>query len=102
MSQLPRIANGQLPDILNRLKNWPSDPEFEIQEQIQMRQVKRCLEDLKWRSWIKTPEAMVEILRDPKLLTIPSERSSDRSAQDILDMIRARQQVQANTPSTIK
>jgi hypothetical protein len=81
---------SKLRQMLDQILDRPRDPDFEIIEQAQLDHVRTCIQDVKWKQWIKTPEAMVEILRDPRLLTKPSDQIQELRATDILKMIRSR------------
>ena len=54
-------------------------------ERKEQARIKREAEDREWAEWMDTPEALIEIIKDPKLATRPSERIY--SAGDILRMI---------------
>lgn len=56
--------------------------EYERREQARQRRERI---DREWAEWIDTPQALVDIMRDPRLAVRPSERIY--SARDILDMI---------------
>lgn len=43
-------------------------------------------EDQEWAAWIDTPEALVEIIKDPGLTVRPSDRVY--TGRDILDLIK--------------
>jgi hypothetical protein len=50
--------------------------ELDHQDEYDLECLQRSVEHLKWKTWLKTPEAMVDILRDPTLLTPPRIRNS--------------------------
>jgi hypothetical protein len=50
--------------------------ELDHQDEYDLECLQRSVEHLKWKTWLKTPEAMVDILRDPTLLKPPHIRNS--------------------------
>lgn len=44
-----------------------------------------------WQSWLSTPEAIIESLREPRLLTWPIDRFTITDVKDAIDQFRKRQ-----------
>lgn len=50
--------------------------ELDFQDEDESRTLANRIQHLKWKSWLHTPEALVDILRDPTLLKPPGIRNS--------------------------
>ena len=72
--------------------------ELDHQDEYDLECLQRSVEHLKWKTWLKTPEAMVDILRDPTLLTPPRVRNS-KLKKMIDDIVH---QHSVRTPTSIK